>query len=163
MAVSGIAACALSIVIFGLEPWREWAAAIPAFQKVLIEGGVLRYLVSPAGVAQYWGYPGWPFHLGGIALGLAAIARSARKVEGIELAALIATASLLASPYALATDLIPVLPFLACAVWRAPLSMVAVAAFLILSMLHVAAGLMLLAISWSFRFGHLPEGRPVAA
>lgn len=163
MGVAGLAACLAATALFGFDRWAEWISAIPAFQQVLIEGGVLRYLVSPAGVAQYWGLPSLPFHLAGAALGLTAIAGAARKAEGIELAALVVTASLLASPYALATDVIPILPFLACVALKDTLGARTVAAILIMSMLHVGAGLVLLGAYWSLSLRGSFAGRPALA
>jgi hypothetical protein len=163
MGLAGLAACLLSVPLFGLDRWSEWINALPAFQQILIDGKLLKYLVSPAGVAQYWGLPQLPFLLAGIALGLAAVAGAARRAHGIELAALIVTASLLASPYALATDAIPILPFLACTAIRDRLSARTAAAFLILSMLHVAAGLILLGALWAAELKRQSAPRPTPA
>ena len=109
-----------SIALFGLDPWVAWIKALPEFRSVLIEDNVISRVITPAGRAEYAGLPSWPFLLGGLAIGAAAVAALARKVENEELVGLIVAASLVASPYAHVHDSIALMPVCLVLMWRRP-------------------------------------------
>lgn len=107
----------LSLVIFGPARWPEWAGSMDHFRSALIETRAIRIGVSPAAVAERFGYPPLPFLFLGT-LGGALIVYLCRFAEALEKAAAIALGSILAAPYALAYDLTPIMPLLALAVFR---------------------------------------------
>jgi hypothetical protein len=115
--LGGLSVLGLQLALFGTSPWAEWISALPAFRQTLIDGDLLWLMISPAGMAEYWGLPPFPFWmLGGLAA-VAAIVALAKRAEGFALVALITLASLIASPYAILTDLVAVVPFIAALCW----------------------------------------------
>jgi arabinofuranan 3-O-arabinosyltransferase len=109
-----------SIALFGIDVWEAWIRALPEFRAVLIHDGVLSRVITPAGRAEHAGLPSWPFVLGGLAIGAAAVATLARKVENEELVGLIVASSLIASPYAHVHDSIALMPVCLMLMWRRP-------------------------------------------
>lgn len=123
-AVVGMAAGAgfmmvAGLALFGLQPWFDWVGAFPAFRTTVENANLLRYMVTPAGVAEYYGIPGLPALVAGTLMGCAAVALS-RRVEGIHLAALIVAGSLLSSPYAMPHDMAAIIPACAAAMLARP-------------------------------------------
>ena len=96
-------------VLFGAEVWSDWMRAIPAFQQIVTHRGLSMSAVSPAAFASSIGLPSLPLLLLGCAAALAIALKSGRLNDG-ERAAMIATASLFAAPYALRYDLIAIAP-----------------------------------------------------
>jgi hypothetical protein len=96
-------------LLFGAEVWSDWMRAIPAFQQIVTHRGLSMSAVSPAAFASSIGLPSLPLLLLGCAAALAIALKSGRLNDG-ERAAMIATASLFAAPYALRYDLIAIAP-----------------------------------------------------
>ena len=96
-------------VLFGAEVWSDWMRAIPAFQQIVTHRGLSMSAVSPAAFSSSIGLPSLPLLLLGCAAALAIALKSGRLNDG-ERAAMIATASLFAAPYALRYDLIAIAP-----------------------------------------------------
>ena len=96
-------------LLFGAEVWSDWMRAIPAFQQIVTHRGLSMSAVSPAAFASSIGLPSLPMLLLGCAAALAIALKSGRLNDG-ERAAMIATASLFAAPYALRYDLIAIAP-----------------------------------------------------
>ena len=137
-----------SLLIYGLQPWKDWVGAFPSFHQVLVDRDLLWIIVSPAGTAERFGLPPVPFLLLGIAIAVLAVVRAAPKVQGFELAALSVMASVLAAPYATLQDLLAALPFLALALSNRRMDVIAVAAALILVTAFVLPGMLILMLAW---------------
>ena len=105
----------VGIALFGARMWSGWIDAIPAFQHIVAHRGLSMSAVSPAAFATSLGLPRLPLLLLGCAAALVISVKSARLGDA-ERAAMIATASLLAAPYALRYDLIAIAPAMASAV-----------------------------------------------
>lgn len=148
MGLGALGMLLLELALFGVQPWFDWIAALPAFRETLINGDLLWIMVNPAGVAENWGLPALPFLIFGICLGIAAVARAARHVEGIELAALITITSLISVPYAVAHDLLAALPFAAFVMFRDRFSASVLAAMLVMTLNFMAIGLVIFALAW---------------
>ena len=109
MVVGAICMIVASLAFLDATLWLRWLEALANFHE-LIERGAMTKVISPAGQAVMAGLPAFPFIVGGLALGGAAVFFMAPKVEGAHLIALILAASIVASPYAHlyeATALIP--------------------------------------------------------
>lgn len=98
--------------LFGAEVWSAWIKALPAFQQVVAHRGLSMSEVSPAAFANSLGFPRLPLLLLGCVAALI-IALESGFLNNGERAAMIATASLLAAPYALRYDLIAIAPAMA--------------------------------------------------
>jgi hypothetical protein len=98
--------------LFGAQVWIDWLRAIPAFQQIVVQRGLSMSAVSPAAFATSIGLPRLPLLLLGCAAALVIALKSAR-LNDRERAAMIATASLFAAPYALRYDLIAIAPAMA--------------------------------------------------
>jgi hypothetical protein len=112
---------ASTLAIFGFEPWFEWIASLNNFHRVLIEQNVLAVAATPAGVAERWNLPPLPFLVAGVLAGIWLVLRC-KKAEPLETSAAVATASLLAAPYALTYDLAALVPFLVWMIFRGSLA-----------------------------------------
>jgi hypothetical protein len=103
---------ALSILVFGPARWPEWVASMDHFHSAVADSSVINVSITPAALAERFGYPPLPFLLLGTLAG-AGLVYLCRNSEPFQKAAAIGAGSLLASPYALAYDLVAVIPFLA--------------------------------------------------
>lgn len=116
-AIGFVSIIAASVVLFGTGTWAAWFASLENFRSVVLSNGVLGVMITPAGVAQNHGLQPLPFMLGGALIGIWLIYR-AHRLQPLAQSAAIATASLLAAPYAVIYDLVAVVPFLVWAVFR---------------------------------------------
>jgi hypothetical protein len=91
------------------------------FRTVLTDSDVLNIGVSPAAVAENFGLPALPFLIAGAGVG-AALVYLCRNMEPLEKATAIGAGSILAAPYALAYDLVIIMPFIAMQVMRGRIS-----------------------------------------
>ena len=68
-AASGLALCLASAAIWGLQPWRDWIAALPRFQAVVMANpGLVRNALTPyAALAQRGAPAAWAFALAPLA------------------------------------------------------------------------------------------------
>ena len=105
----------LTTGIFGGSIWSAWVRSFPNFHEVLIRDGVLNVAVTPAGVAENLGTPAIVAEICGAVIGILIIL-FARPSGPLEQAAILSSASILAAPYALVYDLMPMAPFLAMAI-----------------------------------------------
>jgi hypothetical protein len=112
---------ALASLLFGTNRWAEWLASMSHFHTVLVDNDVLNIGVSPAAVAEHYGLPALPFLIAGAIVG-AALAYLCRDMGSLEKATAIGAGSILAAPYALAYDLVIIMPFIAMQVMRGKLS-----------------------------------------
>lgn len=112
-----VAIVTAALLTFGIQPWLDWFASLGNFRTVLAVDHILRNGASPAGQADYWGYPPLPFMALGLALGCWLIYRC-RRLGPLETTAAVATASILTAPYAMVYDLAAVVPFLVVAIFR---------------------------------------------
>lgn len=115
--LSLVAIAGLSTIIFGPDRWSEWIASMPHFRSMVVDTNVIVVAVTPYSIAEFHGLPPLPFLLAGTLCG-AAVVYLCRNAEPLEKATAIGLGSLMASPYALAYDLIVVIPFLALMVTR---------------------------------------------
>jgi len=111
-AVTALAIALAATALFGRGLWSDWVGAIPAFQQIVTHRGLSMSAVSPAAFATSIGLPRLPLLLIGGAAALL-IAIKSRRLRNPECAAMIATASLFAAPYALRYDLIAIAPAMA--------------------------------------------------
>lgn len=107
----------LSLVLFGPERWAEWVASMDHFRNAVAGTNVIRSGVSPAVIAERFGFPPLPFLMLGTLAGAVTV-YLCRDSEPIEKAAAITLGSIMAAPYALAYDLTGAVPFLALCVMR---------------------------------------------
>ncbi len=107
-----VALIGASLLAFGIFAWASWVDAFPMFHDVLIRDNVLSVSITPASQAEYWGFAPLPFLLAGSAVG-AWLVTQTKADDAVSAAAIVGGGSLLAAPYALAYDLLPVIPFLA--------------------------------------------------
>jgi hypothetical protein len=120
LAITAVTAAILALgttATFGPSIWTDWIEAIPAFQQIVAHRGLSMSAVSPAAFATSLGLPRLPLLLIGCAAALV-IALKSRDLNDRERAAMIATASLLAAPYALRYDLIAIAPAMAAVILR---------------------------------------------
>lgn len=107
----------LSIAAFGFERWPEWLASMDHFEQAVTGTDVIRGAISPAVVAERYGFEPLPFLIVGTALGAATV-YLCRDAAPLEKATAIGIGSIMAAPYSLGYDLAVALPFLACAILR---------------------------------------------
>lgn len=100
----------VSLIAYGPAIWVDWVRAFPNFHNIIMRFNVLSMAITPAGRAEYLGLPPLPVLLGSAAIGVAAVVVMAKRVEGELLIALIAGASLAASPYAHTHDTMALIP-----------------------------------------------------
>lgn len=48
-----------SVVAFGVEGWRLWPSALANYRNVIAGGDVIRWVITPIGMAQRDGFPVW--------------------------------------------------------------------------------------------------------
>ena len=113
---SGLAA-AILVTAIDATLWQDWINSLPAVRETMTSGKASS-MITPAGRAEYYGLPQLRVLVAGLALGGAAIVFAARRVEKEMLAALIAAASLAASPYAHVHDTIALVPVCALLILR---------------------------------------------
>lgn len=110
-AASFLSVVGLSFAVFGVGAWQQWFGALDHFHDIVVRNGVLSVAVTPAAVAESVGLPAnriWA--IGAVAgCALAVICRGRSPLSKV---AVIATGSLMASPYAIVYDLTPLAPFL---------------------------------------------------
>jgi hypothetical protein len=119
MVLTALLLTVIAIGIFGAQVWSVWIGAIPTFQHIVAHRGLSMSAVSPAAFATSLGLPRLPLHLLGCSAALVISVKSAR-LSDAERAAMIATASLLAAPYALRYDLIAIAPAMASVILSSP-------------------------------------------
>ena len=113
--VGGLGALGVQLAVTGLQPWYDWIATLPEFKADLIRRHILDDTITPAGFAENLGLNPQPFLILGIIVAAIAVFRLARRVEGIQLVALMVGSAILASPYALTHDTVALMP--ACVVF----------------------------------------------
>jgi hypothetical protein len=96
----------LTTLIFGSQIWQDWLDALPAFRNTLVSRDLFWVLITPAGLAERFALPPFPFWAAGAAIAGFAVLRSKMDTRP-----LIVCASLLAAPYAVGHDLVALLPF----------------------------------------------------
>lgn len=102
---AGIALCALSALLFGVQTWLDWLAALPRFNAIVAEQGLLDTAIAPYAKLTALGVNGaWAFLLAPFAV--LGVWTSFRRDAGwpAQLIALIGGA-LLISPYAMNYEL----------------------------------------------------------
>lgn len=119
MVLTALLLTVIAIGIFGAQVWSVWIGAIPTFQHIVAHRGLSMSAVSPAAFATSLGLPRLPLLLLGCSAALVISVKSAR-LSDAERAAMIATASLLAAPYALRYDLIAIAPAMASVILSSP-------------------------------------------
>ena len=112
MVLTALLLTLIAVGLFGAQVWSEWTGAIPAFQHIVAHRGLSMSAVSPAAFATSIGLPRLPLMVLGCAAALVIAVKSAR-LSDPERAAMIATASLFAAPYALRYDLVAIAPAMA--------------------------------------------------
>lgn len=113
--VGGLSALAVQLALQGIQPWIEWYRALAAFRQAVIDQNIIMNAITPAALFERNGFDPRPALVAGIIFALFAVVRMSRRVEGIDLAALIVGTGILASPYALPHDTILLAP--ACATY----------------------------------------------
>ena len=116
-AASFVCVVSLSVALFGPSLWSEWLASMDNFRAVLSHEEIIRGVMTPAGAAEYWGFPPLPILCLGIVVGGWLVHRC-RGASPLETTAVVATASLLAAPYGLIYDLAAIAPFLIWSIFR---------------------------------------------
>jgi hypothetical protein len=106
MACGAALSVAASVLLFGVHSWTDWLGALPHFGNVVAERNLWWVTITPYGTAMRFGLNPWPFWAAGAAVALYAAVRS--RADPVFVSVL---ASLLASPYAVAHDLVALLPF----------------------------------------------------
>lgn len=125
-----VATVLLSLALFGSARWPEWLASMDHFQNLVSSTPIISIGVTPATVAESFGLNPLPFLALGVLAG-AALVYACREMGPLEKATAIGAGSLLASPYALAYDLVVVMPFIATSVVKGRLlGFIALAAML---------------------------------
>ena len=119
MAAVVAAICALATAIFGAGIWSDWLSSIPYFQQVVSDRALWMSGVSPAAFARAIGIPMLPMLVLGALAGLV-LASRAGALDDRHKAALVATASLLAAPYALRYDLVAIAPLMSLLILTRP-------------------------------------------
>lgn len=107
----------LSLILFGPARWPEWVASMAHFHWAVAGTDVIKIAVTPAALAERFGYQPLPFMLGGAVAGSCLVYLS-RDQGPLEKAAAVTSGSVLAAPYALSYDLVGIIPLLALAVFR---------------------------------------------
>jgi hypothetical protein len=107
----------VAVALFGLRPWFDWVAMLHEWRNVVRSTGSNAPAASPALFAEYLGLPKSPFLIAGVIVGLF-LALSSKNSQPIELAAIIVLSSVIASPYAMVYDLMPVMPLAASRAFR---------------------------------------------
>lgn len=107
----------LALLMFGADRWPEWLSSMDHFHRAVTDTAVVKIGITPAMLAERFGYSPLPFMLLGTLAGAFTV-YLCRNAGPLEKAAGIALGSLMAAPYALIYDLAPVVPLLALAVVR---------------------------------------------
>jgi hypothetical protein len=118
----------VALLAFGIDPWLDWLASLDNFRHILNTTQILRSGASPAGQAEWAGFPAWPFLIFGVAFGSWLIYRC-RNLGPLETTAAVTAASICATPYAMVYDLAAVVPFLVVTIFRNRLTSVVALAF----------------------------------
>lgn len=105
----------LSLVLFGPARWPEWIASMGHFHSAVAGTDIIRIAITPAAIAERFGYAPLPFMLLGTAAG-AWLVYLCRDMEPLEKACAVTTGSLLAAPYALSYDMVGLMPLLAASI-----------------------------------------------
>lgn len=113
IAAGGILSAAVTTLVFGFEPWRDWLTALPQFHDFLVRSNALGGLITPAGIADRFGLSVAPFYVAGLALAAWIVTKEQDDLP--TLAAIIGGASLMASPYAMTHDALILMPAAAAA------------------------------------------------
>lgn len=119
MAVVAASICALATAILGVGIWSDWLGSIPHFNQVVSDRGLWASAVSPAAFARAIDIPMLPMLVLGCLAGLALASRAGR-LDDAHKAALVATASLFAAPYALRYDLVAIAPLMSMLILSRP-------------------------------------------
>lgn len=109
-AVGSIGAIIASLALFGVQPWVDWVHGMPRFHQALIDMNVLSSAITPAAKAEQLGIDPLPILALGIFLAAATVTLLARRLEGVNLVALIVGTGTLAVPYALPHDIVALAP-----------------------------------------------------
>jgi hypothetical protein len=104
---AGLFELAASVVVFGLGAWIDWFNALAPFKRTVEGQDLWGVMITPFAYAMRLGINPWPVFAAGGLFALLAAVRS-KRTDPVELACM---TSLLATPYAVANDLAPLLPF----------------------------------------------------
>jgi len=100
----------VSIGMFGIEPWVQFPAALANYGNVIIQNGVIRWVIAPIGMAMREGWPMWPVAipcaLGALALPFLRYCDPIEALFGLTLAAL------LVLPFAIPYEAVGLVPLL---------------------------------------------------
>lgn len=107
----------MSEMLYGYQRWEEWCYSLDHFRRMVMDTNVSGSGATPAVLAEKHGLPPLPFWLVGIAAG-SWLVYLCRDGESLVQATAIGAGSLLAAPYALAYDLIVIVPLLASLIMR---------------------------------------------
>jgi glycosyl transferase family 87 len=146
MALGGIVAILLSLAMYGIQPWLDWFAVLPSWAQSQADLHVLRNAVTWREMGIRFGAS--PLLLWSIEILIVVfvVLRLSRVVEGVNLAALIVTASALSAPYALPHDLTGAMPALSAFILSGPATLAAISA----TMMFVGLGLPIILPSFAF-------------
>ncbi len=101
----------LSVAAFGLEAWRMWPNTIENYRAIILNGEVIRWVVTPIGMAERSGLTLWPVY---IVCGLAALALPLAKYsDPIEALFGVTLAALMILPYGCPDNLLGLMPMAA--------------------------------------------------
>jgi hypothetical protein len=103
----GLFEVAISVLVFGPSAWIDWANALEPFRRTVEGQDLWGVMITPFAYAMRLGINPWPIFAAGGLFAIFAAVRSKRS-DPVELACM---TSLLATPYAVANDLAPLLPF----------------------------------------------------
>lgn len=83
----------LSISLYSIWSWQEWPAAVANYRDVIVNGEVIRWVVTPIGMATRQGLPVWPVAIpcliGAVALPFVKYRDPVEALFGLTLAALL--------------------------------------------------------------------------
>jgi hypothetical protein len=97
--------------LFGFEVWRLWPATIERYRADILSGEVIRWVISPIGIAERRGFPVWPVALsaGAVALALPFL----RYCDPIEALFGLTLAAILIMPYGCPDNMVGLMPLAA--------------------------------------------------
>lgn len=161
--VVGLAGFALSVLLFGLQPWLDWLNAIPAFQRMFDDyPPLVRNAVSPYALAVRIGVESGAIAIAGAMVAAAFVWLGFRRpASAASRSALIMGGALLLTPYAMNYELAVFAPALI-ALPRDQLRNLLVCALWGLS-LFINAGLLGLLVAYAAVAGPVVQARAGAA
>lgn len=107
IAIGAAALILVSLVLFGVQAWVDWFSALSHFEHVVATRDLWWVTITPYGTAMRFGLNPWPFWA--LGFGVAVFTAFRSKADPLFVSIV---ASLLASPYAVAHDLVLLLPLI---------------------------------------------------